>query len=274
MNATLPLSPQVFAILSGLIEERTGIRYSEADRELLAERVSPRAIERGFDSLLDYYYCLRYDADAGAELALLVDSLVVNETYFFREADALRVVRDLVLAPQIEAGRRPRLWSAACSTGEEPLTQAMLLDAEGLLTRTELVASDISARALERARRGFYRGRALRALPDGVIGRWLFPEDDGVRAASRLLQAVDYRRVNLLDCAAVEALGTFDVILCRNALIYFGDERIKRVVATLSARLESNGCLVIGVAESLLRFDTALACQEHRGVFVYRKTEP
>src|SRR4051812_12706631 len=92
MNPGLPLSPQVFAILSALIEERTGLHYDVQERELLAERTSGRASERGFESLLDYYYFLRYDAAADAEFALLSESLVVNETYFFRELAPLKVL--------------------------------------------------------------------------------------------------------------------------------------------------------------------------------------
>ncbi len=97
MSPGLPLSPQVFAILSALIEERTGLHYDVQELELLAERVSGRAIERGFESLLDYYYFLRYDAAADAELPLLAEALVVHETYFFRELAPLKVVvSDLV----------------------------------------------------------------------------------------------------------------------------------------------------------------------------------
>src|SRR6478735_10101493 len=92
MNSDLPLSPQVFAILSALIEERTGLHYDVRERELLAERTSGRATERGFESLLDYYYFLRYDPGADAELALLAEALVVNETYFFRESAPLEVL--------------------------------------------------------------------------------------------------------------------------------------------------------------------------------------
>ena len=149
MSASLPLSPQVFAILSALIEERTGLHYDMHECELLADRVSPRAVERGFESLLDYYYFLRYDPGAGAELTLLVEALVVNETYFFfREVPALKVLVEDFVPKLIAQGARPRIWCAACATGEEPLTLAMLLDQAGLLDQVTLVASDISHRAL------------------------------------------------------------------------------------------------------------------------------
>lgn len=150
--SALPLRPQVFAILSSLIEERAGLHYGLDDIDMIADKLSTRAIDAGFESLLDYYYFLRYDESSKAELDALVDALVVNETYFFRELDPLkRVVSDLI-QPLAASGARPRVWCAACSTGEEPLTLAMLLAERDLLDKVDIVASDISARALARAR--------------------------------------------------------------------------------------------------------------------------
>jgi chemotaxis protein methyltransferase CheR len=271
MNVSLPLSPQVFAILSALIEERTGLHYDLEERELLGERVSSRALERGFESLLDYYYFLRYDPGAHAELASLAEALVVNETYFFRELPALKLLTTHLMPQLLATGARPRVWCAACSTGEEPLTLAMLLDEAGLLDRVSIVASDISGRALAQAKAGLYRRRSLRALPPGVSGRWLLGDEDGMRVAPRILQAVDFKRLNLIDEAQVSGLGQFDVILCRNVLIYFRDRTIESVVDRLWQRLNPNGYLIVGTSESLLRFDVAFSCEEQRGSFFYRK---
>jgi chemotaxis protein methyltransferase CheR len=267
------LSPQVFTILSGLIEERTGIHYDSEDRALLAEKLEPRALERGFDSLLDYYYFLRYDPGAEAELAQLVEALVVNETYFFRERAALEVAVDVFLPELIRAGLRPRVWCAACATGEEPLTLAMLLDAAGMLDAVTLVASDISGRALAHAREGMYFRRSLRALPADAAGRWLVPVGNGMRVESRIAHAVDFRRVNLVDSAAVTALGQFDIVLCRNVLIYFSDATVESVVTALSRALRPHGRLIVGASESLLRFESGLICEERSGAFFYRKGE-
>ncbi len=271
MNPILPLSPQIFAILSTLIEDRTGLHYDASERELLADRVSPRAVERGFESLLDYYYYLRYDPDADNELALLVEALVVNETYFFRELAALKVVVADVLPKVIAEGRRPRVWCAACATGEEPLTLAMLLDEAGILDRVAIVGSDISGRALAQARAGAYRRRSLRSLPPGVVGRWLEGDETGMRVAPYIRNAVEWRQVNLIDSQALSSLGQFDLILCRNVLIYFRDRTIEQVVANLWHRLLPDGQLVVGASESLLRFDVAFDCEERGGSFLYRK---
>lgn len=271
MSPGLPLSPQVFAILSALIEERTGLHYDVSERELLAERVSGRATERGFESLLDYYYFLRYDAAAEAELALLAEALVVNETYFFRELAPLKVLVEDIVPRLLARGSKPRIWCAACSTGEEPLTLAMLLDEAGLLDQVTIVASDLSARVLAHAQAGVYRRRSLRALPPGVVGRWLEGDEDGMRVAPHIKRAVTWQRINLVDEPRASELGPFDVIICRNVLIYFRDQTIEKVVDGLWQRLTPDGQLLVGASESLLRFKVAFACEELRGVFFYRK---
>ncbi|WP_304503095.1 MULTISPECIES: protein-glutamate O-methyltransferase CheR [Myxococcaceae] len=272
----LPLSPPVFSILSGLIEARAGLHYAPSDQELLAEKVSERALEAGFDSLLDYYYFLRYDPAGPAALDALIDTLTVHETYFFREVDQLRALVDGVLVPRARQGLTTRVWSAACSTGEEPLTLAMMLAERGLSgagSRVELVASDISQKVLERAQRGEFGRRSLRALPPGIDGRFLdvAPGSESATVRAELREQVQWKRVNLVDPKQVAALGRFHVILCRNVMIYFSDETARRVVESLTTALEPGGHLLVGTSESLLRFGTQLLCEEKGGAFFYTK---
>jgi chemotaxis protein methyltransferase CheR len=267
----LTLTPPVFAILTHLVEERCGIHYDLADLELIADRVGQRVVDKGFDSFLDYYYFLKYDAAGSQELDALIETLTVHETYFFRESDQLHVLVDTVLAPAVAAGERPRVWCAACATGEEPLTLAMLLAERKLLSSVEIVASDISQRALDRARAGSFAGRSLRALPAEVIGRWVDGSAAQVRVRSALSESIRWERINLVDAPAVSALGLFDVILCRNVLIYFTDQTARRVVETLGRALRPSGQLLVGVSESLLRFGTSFRCEERGGAFFYQK---
>lgn len=268
--SNLPLSPHVFAILRSLIEERLGIDYSAEDIDLLAGKMSPRVVECGFDNMMDYYYFLRYDAGGTAELDQLAEALVVNETYFFREQDSLRVLCDTLIAPMVKSGMRPRIWSAACSTGEEPLTLAMLLDERDLLGRVELCASDISQRALDRARSGQFRGRSFRALSP-ALPRWFRGTPESAAVDPRILASISWQRINLLDEATIAKQGKFDVILCRNLLIYFRDEIAAKVVGHLTAALHPDGVLLVGISETLLRIGTSLSCEEHGGCFFYRK---
>lgn len=265
------LSPQVFAILSALIEERLGLFFGADYREFLAEKLWPRAAERGLESMLDYYYFLRYDPGSESELLAIADVLTINETYFLREAPQLRVLVDEVLAPRVHASGRPRVWCAACSTGEEPLTLAALLDARGLLAAVDLVASDVSARVLAVASRGVYGSRSVRSLE--TLPDWLRREDEQHVVSERLRRAIDWRRINLLDDAAVLGLGRFDAIVCRNVLIYFRDGTTEAVVARLNRALVDGGRLLVGASESLLRHGTAFSCEERGGSFFYRKAE-
>jgi chemotaxis protein methyltransferase CheR len=265
--------PQVFAILCQLIEERTGLRYSADDARLINDKLRTRAEEAGFESLLDYYYYLRYEPNSVLEFNNLVDALVVNETYFFREVDALQcVVRD-VLLPLLEQGQRPRVWSAACATGEEPFTLALLLASHGVLDRVEIVATDISERALELAKSGLFRPRSLRGgPPPRSAERWLQLCDGRPVLDWAIRSAVSFSKLNLVEAGAMKQLGTFDVILCRNVLIYFADETIAKLVRGFTELLKPNGVLLIGTCESLLRFSTDLLCEERNGTFLYRRS--
>lgn len=269
-------SPATFAILSAFVEERTGLHYGAPEREIFCERVQGRASEAGFDSLLDYYYFLRYDTAADDEMRALAEALVVNETFFFREIEALKMVVARLLWPAVRAGMRPRVWSAACSTGEEPLTLAMLLADAGLLHDVDVVASDISARAIARANSGRFSPRAVRQGFDGhVAAEWLrkVQPSGGWTVAQELIDAIRWQRVNLIEPESVAALGRFDVVLCRNVLIYFGDDTTARVLRSLSDALQPGGALLVGVSESLLRFGTLLTCEERDRVFFYRRAQ-
>lgn len=270
----LALSPQVFAILSALIEERIGLCYGPDERSLLQSKVSSRALEAGFESILDYYYYLRYDDASGSEFQALAEALVVHETYFFRELDALQVMLDRFVVPMIESEHKPRIWSAACATGEEPLSLAILLAERGLLERVELLATDVSDAALAAAQRPRRSRRALRQRPAGVdLERWFDVQEDHVTLLAPLQRSIQWRRLNLLDELAVAAIGRVDIVLCRNVLIYFREQTVGKVVNRLMARLVPGGVFLVGVSESLMRLGVALRCEEHQGVFIYRKPE-
>jgi chemotaxis protein methyltransferase CheR len=278
-----PLSPQLFAILAALVEETLGIHYGPEDLELFSDKVGTRAAEAGFENALDYYYFLRYDAAARGELDALADALVVGETYFFRELDALRAGIAHAVLPAIAKRGRARVWCAACATGEEAVSIALLVDEAGMRDRTEIVATDVSARALAKAREGIYTSRSLRALPPNapphgftdllgtLADRAIVRDGSRAHLSRAVADGIDYKQINLLDDVAVAALGTFDLVLCRNVLIYFADTTVKRVVSSLSRALADDARLIIGASESLLRFGTMLRCEERGGAFLYAK---
>jgi chemotaxis protein methyltransferase CheR len=266
------MNPSLFALFCALIEQETGIHYGVDEEPLLSTKLVARAQQAGFDSLLDYYYLLRYDDPQRTERDAMIDALVVPETYFFREFGALKLAISDFIVPRVRAGRRPRLWCAATATGEEPMTACMLLADQGMLDSVDVVASDLSPRMLARARAGQFGHRALRQVPDPALAdRWLERTDGGVRLRADFARHVDFRRINLVDAAAVSALGRFDLVLCRNVLIYFSDDTAAGVVRRLEAALEPDGALFVGVSESLIRLGTSLVCEERAGTFFYRR---
>jgi chemotaxis protein methyltransferase CheR len=264
-------SSHVLAILAALIEERVGLRYRPEEYPLLADKLDACMDRAGFDSLLDYYYFLRYDDPRGDEMTRMLESLLVHETYFFRELRSLEVAIDHVVMPVVRRGERARVWSAACATGEEAYSLAALLAERHVLDRCELIASDVSDAALARAREGRYRGRSLRTDGLDLATRWLLREGDVVVVPPSFREAVKLRRVNLCDRAQVVAQGEFDLIVCRHALIYFSDATIAAVIASLTERLRVGGAMLVGITESLLRFSTQLVAEEVEGAFLYRR---
>ena len=264
------LSPSLFALFATLVEETCGLHYGERDRELFGTKLVAHAEERGYDALIDFYYRLRYDDPAGAERELLVEALLIHETYFFRELAPLRYLADPFLADVVRVKGRARVWSAACSSGEEPFTLAMLLADRGLLDSVEIVATDLSEETITRAREGRHSPRALRdGHPIDLARKYLEPAPRGVRVAPAIRAAVRFATQNLVGGAGGGDLGAFDVILCRNVLIYFRDEQISRVIDRLAAHLAPGGLLCVGVSESLLRFGTKLVCEERGSSFFY-----
>ena len=263
------LSPQLFAVFANLVEGAAGLHYGAADRELFASKLIGHAAERGHDVLLDYYYRLRYDDPDGVELASLIEALLVHETYLFRELGALIELVDGHLVPIVRARKRARVWSAACSTGEEPYTLAMLLDDRHVLDAVEIIATDLSPMAIQRARQGALGRRTLRDdHPADLAARYTEVTAHGTSIVARIRDAVQFSIANLI--APAPALGLFDVILCRNVLIYFKDEQILRVIERLAEHLAHDGLIAVGVSESLLRFGTRLLCEERGASFFYR----
>ncbi len=274
MSKDPPVS--VLAILGSLVEERIGLHYRAEEVELFWSKVSSRMEVAGFESALDYYYYLRYDDPTGTELDALIDSLVVGETYLFREIDALRAAIKYVLTPAIDTRGRARVWCAGCASGEEPYSLGMLAADAGILPSLEIIASDVSERALRRAMTGTLSQRALRAVDTApaLAERWLTYDAEGQPSVLRpLREAIRFERVNLIDKARILDLGSFDVIFCRNVLIYFRDSVVQQVVGYLANALRPNGRLVVGASESLLRFGTALRFEERGGAFFYTKED-
>jgi chemotaxis protein methyltransferase CheR len=262
-------------LLRDLIHERAGLIFDDSKINLLAEKLAPLVIERGFDSFLDYYYLLKYDADAdGAdEWRNVIDALTVQETYFWREMDQIHGLAEEVIPALLANNRNApiRIWSAACATGEEPLTIAMRLDKDGWFERAdiEIYASDASGAALERAGKGCYRERSFRALPPDLKEKYFTPAGREWRINERLREKIKWTKANLLETGEIAALASVSVIFCRNVFIYFSPEAMRRVVASFAEKMIVPAFLFVGAAESLLKVTDDFELEEIGGAFVY-----
>jgi chemotaxis protein methyltransferase CheR len=263
-------------LLRDLIQAHAGMYYDDERLDVLRDRVVPLAIDRGFDSLLDYYYLLKYDAGAVREWPRLMDALAVQETYFWREPDQFRALASTIMPALVGKGRAPiRIWSVPCASGEEPLSIAMALAEASWFDRVriEIHASDASESALQRAARGHYGRRSFRQLPDALREKYFTAGADGGWTVKPDLfsRVTSWTRVNLMQAGEAASLGSCDVIFCRNLFIYFTPDGIREVTARLNAWMPSPGYLCVGAAESLLRTGTGFDLQDLDGAYVYVK---
>ena len=265
------------SLIQSLIHERTGMHFDNGKRDILMDKLSPLVIERGFGSYLDYYYLLKYDPSARVEWQNVINALSVQETYFWREFDQVRALVQ-TLVPQWHArnaGSTLRIWSAACATGEEPLTIAIALNEAGWFKRAsiEIVATDASSKAIDRAVRGVYRERAFRNLPGALRDRYFERDGSDWRVSSDIHSRVKWGLANLMEEDQISPLAGADFIFCRNVFIYFSESAIGRVVRSFSRHIRPPGYLFVGAAESLIRLTTDFTLTEIDDAFVYAKRE-
>lgn len=253
--STIAISETEFQALRDLIRERFGIYYDDTKQFLLQSRLQTRLLKCRVADFNAYYRFLISSPTRDVEWSELASVLSNNETYFFREKAQLEVLATDVLEEAIKNGGPLRVWSSACSTGEEPYTIAMMLMQTHRIAASNVMlrATDLSPRALERAQTGFYRELSFRATPPEMVQKYFRPFEGGFFINDEIKRMVEFSRLNLLDERGVAATGTFDAIFCRNVLIYFDKPTQKRVVEAFAHALRPGGYLFLGHAESIMR---------------------
>ncbi len=249
-----PLSEETFQKFRRLIYEKTNIHMRESKQILISNRLRKRVLALRLGSYDEYYRYLTEGEMREEEMPHFIDAVSTNETYFFREPNHFTALQEKLL-PQLLRLRSPvRIWSAGCSTGEEPYTLRIVFE-EGRGSRwngeAEIVATDISTEVIEKARAGLYRGRSLRNVAPALLARWFLPAGaDTWRVGEPLRRGIEFRVHNLLS---PQPPGRqFDLIFCRNVMIYFDKETQRRLVDEVFARvLDPQGYLCIGHSESL-----------------------
>ena len=258
-----------------LVLERSGLSLGVDKDYLLQSRLTPLMREEGLATIDDVFSRIRADP-RGLLAQRGVDAMATHESFFFRDTTPFEQLRDVLLPALVArcaATRSLRIWSAACSSGQEPYSIAMLLLEERRLMpdwKIEIVATDMSEPILTRARRGRYSEfEAARGLSEERRARWMRREGGDWSVAPEVRALVDFRHHNLMDGTA--GMGRFDLIFCRNVLIYFEQSQKRWALQRLAEVLAPEGALVMGSAETVVGLDSAFVpAMGLRGVFVQR----
>jgi len=280
LDTGLPMSDDEFRDIRDRIYSHCGIFFNDDTKYLLEKRLAGRLSPLGLNSFRDYYHFLKYDRNKDQEMADIMDVLTTNETYFFRESYQLaaftdEIIPELIKTKSASNNRLLRIWSAGCSTGEEPYTIAMLLrdmkDLQGW--KIEIIGTDISQRVLQHARRGVYSKSSFRATEESYIKRFFYECENGLKVTDDIREMVTISHLNLFDKTRMMMLGKMDIIFCRNVIIYFDLAAKKRVVEEFHQSLNDGGFLLLGHSESLMNVTTLFTLRHFKNDMIYQKPE-
>lgn len=252
------LSNETFALLRDIVYAKSGIFYAESKKYLLEARLLRRLEERNLKTYEDYYHFLSYDPERNKEINNFINVIVTNETSFFRDmlqidSFSMGVLPKVAQEKSANRDRSFRVWSAACSTGEEPLTLAMILldelGAKGF--SIEVLGSDICDNVLRSAEAGNYEKYSMRNTPEQYVKRYFNGRGECYTVAKKVQDLVKYRKINLVDPMETRTVREMDVIFCRNVLIYFDDASKRKAINHLYDSLAKGGYLFLGFSETL-----------------------
>lgn len=270
------LAPEEFRLLRDMINVYCGLHFDDSGLYLFERRLSERVAALELFSFDEYYKYLRFNVNGRRELEEAIEALTTKETYFFRQEYQLRAFQNELL-PRIArangSSRQVSVWSAGCSTGEEAYTIAMLMLQSGVMYNWDMrvIGSDISRNSVAFARRGIYRGASFRTISDQTLNRYFTRVDGGHQVIDSVRRICHFGQLNLLDNVRASNVGRVDAIFCRNVLIYFDEQKKKKVIDTLYQRLVPGGYLLLGHSESLLNVSTAFELVHLKEDLVYRK---
>ncbi|KAA0895247.1 CheR family methyltransferase [Oryzomonas rubra] len=274
------MSDDEFRIIRDSIYSHCGIFFDDDSKYLLEKRLARRLTALSLNNFREYYHFLKYDRNKDQEMMDIMDVLTTNETYFFRESFQLsaftdEVIPELISVKSARGDRTLRIWSAGCSTGEEPYTIAMLLrDMPSLRGwKIEIIGTDISQRVLQHARRGVYTKSSFRATDERYIKRFFYEYDGGLKVTDDIREMVTISHLNLFDKIRMMMLGKMDLIFCRNVIIYFDLAAKKKVVEEFHRSLHDGGFLLLGHSESLMNVTTLFTLRHFKNDMIYQKPE-
>ena len=276
----MALSKVDFDSIRKLIKEHSGIWLSDMKMTFLETRLSSRLKETSMDTVKDYFYYLKYDSQRETEMERLIDVVAIKETYFFREEEQLEDFSQQIVPGLLKKkapGQPLVVWSAACATGEEPYTLAMLLlehPARLHPSQINLLASDISPTALQAAREAIYETHSLRYVAGYHLEKYFEETNNGkFQVKDQVKNLVRFANVNIINSLNTSRITNIDCIFCRNVLIYFDDQDKARCLNNFYQALNRGGYLVTGHAESLSRLNHLFEAVRLKKTTAYRKPE-
>ncbi|BBD07212.1 CheR family methyltransferase [Desulfovibrio ferrophilus] len=276
------IEPEEFKQLRDFIYAKSGIYIADNRKYLLENRLRNRLKHLNLKSFGEYYYYLQYDSSKSQELNKLFEVVTTNETSFYRNPPQLKVFQKNVLGALVEHQRkakdkRIRIWSAGCSTGEEPYTMALqlheVLGNEIGSWNIRITANDLSEGVLASARRGVYTEYALRTTPPELVKKYFIQEEGRYKVKPELKKLITFGQINLSDRMQLKRIERSHIIFCRNVIIYFDDEMKRNVIGSFYDNLLPGGYLLIGHSESLHNISRAFKPTHFPGAIIYRKEE-
>jgi len=277
-NQNYTMSDSTYRSLRELIYGFCGLTFDDNSKYFLEKRLSNRIDMHQLRDFQEYYYYLMYDKNRAEELNSIIDVLTINETYFFREEQQLKAFSEEIL-PKLKQKNREegkhslRIWSAGCSTGEEPYTIAMLILQSELFHgwNVEIFGSDISHRVLQVARKGEYSKSSFRVTKEENLKKFFTESNGRHRIIDPVKKLVNFGYLNLFDSSKIFLMGKMDLIFCRNVIIYFDQEAKKKVISHFERQLNEGGYLLLGHSESLINLSTAFHLKHLKNDMVYQK---
>ncbi|MDR2820591.1 MAG: protein-glutamate O-methyltransferase CheR [Desulfovibrio sp.] len=276
----MQISNEEFFQLRDFIYQQCGIFIGENRKYLIENRLSIRIKDLNLKSYNEYYNYLRFDENRRNELTKLFEVVTTNETSFFRNPPQLDVFQQIVLTGILDqlrkkGSKRLRIWSAGCSSGEEPYTLAIILHevlkSEISTWDIKITANDLSEAVLASAKRGVYSDYALRTTPPEIIAKYFTQDGNLYKINSGPKNLISFGQINLNDKEQCRRVEKSQIVFCRNVIIYFDDDMKRRVINAFYDNLEQGGALLIGHSESLHNINRAFQLEQHKGTMVYRK---
>ena len=276
---SIPLSQETFHKLREFIHSKSGLSFPDAKKYLIESRLVSRLQVTHCKTFEEYLNFIRFDPGRDKELVQLLNCVTTNETFFFRDMSQIDCFRQVILPQAIHAKEKTRslkIWSAGCSSGEEPFTLAMVI-AEEFSTLgnwdVQILATDLSEQVLQTASRGMYGPYSVRNIPPTYLQKYFTANNGQYSIQPNLKRYVKFSRLNLFDALQMRAMKDIDVIFCRNVLIYFDQNVRKQIVSHYYDALAPSGALIIGFSESLSGVNRLFRPVPWHKTFFYTKAD-